>query len=254
MAARPPQHRKSQTGKRRKQGTRNRKKRQRIWLWRVLGLLLFGVILAGGAGWWKLAHWTPARADFPVQGFVAGASDGLTDFRAFRAIGADFAYLEATAGAQGRDAAFARNLAEARAAGIRFGVIHRFDPCVRAELQSANFVTLVPRDAALLPPAIELDATARDCPGRVLDASVESELVTFVNQIEAHIGKPVLLKLSAGFQQAYHTASLLERDLWVEGNVQQPDYAGRPWRLWTANRMLRCEAASGAVRWVVAQP
>ena len=219
-----------------------------------LGALLLAALVGAGFGWWKLIHWMPSRSDYPVQGLIAGAGEGLADFRAFRAIGADFAYLEATAGARGRDPAFARNLVQAQAAGLKVGVIHRFDPCQRAERQSANFVTIVPRDASLLPPAVELDATARDCPSRVVDAAVESELVTFVNQIEAHAGKPALLKISPAFQKTYHIAATLERDLWVEGTARQPDYAGRPWRLWTANSLLRSEAGDGAVRWVVAQP
>ena len=233
---------------------RTRSRRGRNWLRGVLGAVLLAALVSAGIGWWKLIHWMPSRSEYPVQGLIAGARDGQTDFRAFRTIGADFVYLEATAGARGRDPAFGRNLEQAQAAGLRVGVIHRFDPCERAERQSANFVTIVPRDSVHLPPAVELDATARDCPNRVVDASVESELMTFVNQIEAHVGKSVLLKISPDFQKAYRIAGTLERDLWLERDIRQPEYAGRPWRLWTANRFLRSEASAGAVRWVVVQP
>jgi lysozyme len=171
-----------------------------------------------------------------------------------RAIGADFAYLGASEGAAGRDARFAANLASVRESGLRFGVVHAYDPCVPAERQAANFVTIVPRDDTLLPPAIALDKLADDCPDAVSEAAVESELTTFLNQVEGHVGKPAVLKVAQGFEERYHIAGRVERNLWLERNWFQPDYAGRPWTLWTANSSLRTEAGPRPVRWVVVQP
>src|SRR3546814_2375331 len=55
-----------------------------------------------------------------------------------RALGGKFAYLGASRGAGGQDTRFVRNLAAARKAGLKAGAIHVFDPCVRADGQSAN--------------------------------------------------------------------------------------------------------------------
>ena len=46
----------------------------------------------------------------------------------------------------------------------------------------------------------------------------------------------------------------IERNLWLTRDWWQPDYAGRPWTLWTANSALRTEAGDAPVRWVVLQP
>ena len=78
------------------------------------------------------------------------------NFRTVRALGARFAYLEASDGARWQNERFANRFEAARAAGLRVGAVHRFDPCIMADGQSANFVTMVPRDAALLPPALDL--------------------------------------------------------------------------------------------------
>ncbi|MFL4245776.1 GH25 family lysozyme, partial [Escherichia coli] len=77
-----------------------------------------------------------------------------------RAVGADFVYLEASEGAAGRDEAFARNMTLATDAALPWGVVHAYDPCVPAERQTANFVTIVPREGARLPPTIALDKLA----------------------------------------------------------------------------------------------
>ena len=214
------------------------------------------LLALGGAlyGWWSFIHWAPPRDAYPVQGIVVGASDGEIDFRAFRTIGADFAYLEASNGAHTRDPAFARNLAAAREAGLKVGAIHRFSPCDAAEKQAANFVTIVPRDASLLPPAVTLDRIAADCPRYVVDAAVESELMTFLNEIEGHVGKPAILKIAPSFEKHYHTGRTMERNLWLESDWLQPGYADRPWTLWTANSMLDTEASDEPVNWVVVQP
>ena len=44
------------------------------------------------------------------------------------------------------------------------------------------------------------------------------------------------------------------RNLWLVRWRFQPDYAGRPWTLWTANEALSNEAGETDLRWVVVQP
>ena len=218
---------------------------------RLPGALLLLVLIAGGWGWWQLHHWRPERADFPVQGIEVGSDDGAVNWKAAKAIGASFVYLDASASAFARDPSFAKNLEDARAAKLQVGAVHLYDPCQPAEKQAANFVTVVPRDAGMLPPAVDLDLLADACPVKVSDAAVESELMTFLNQIETHTGKPTILKISSRFEKRYHLATKIDRNLWLVRTRFAPDYAGRPWMLWTANSMLDSAAADGALRWVV---
>ena len=130
-------------------------------------------------------------------------------------------------------------------------------PTIRACRPSARRPTSSPSCRAtttLLPPAIALDQLADDCADPVSEAAVESELTTFLNQVEGHVGKPAVLKLSPAFEERYHIAARIERNLWLERDWLQPDYAGRPWTLWTANSQLRTEAGDAPLRWVVLQP
>jgi lysozyme len=230
--------------------------RKRAFSWRrrlgVLALLL--ALVAAGWLWWASGRWTPLRSEFPAQGVIIGAQDGEADFNALRAIGADFAYLEASHGAAARDPAFAANLRKVQASGLMFGALHAYDPCVPAERQAANFVTTVPRGETQLPPAIALDKLAEDCPDPVSEAALESELTTFLNQVEGHVGQPALLRVGEQFEERYHLAGRIERGLWLERDWLQPDYGGRPWTLWTANSALHTAASSLPLRWVVLQP
>jgi lysozyme len=221
---------------------------------RLAGLALLVALVGGAWGWWHWHHWRPDRASFPVQGVEVGAQDGAVDWRAIKATGADFAYLDSSAGAFARDPAFSRNLRQAQAAGLRIGAVHRYDPCQPGDRQAANFVVVVPRDEAMLPAAVELERTADECPVATSDAEVESELMTFLNQVETHTGEQTLLKLGSGFEARYGMAARIERNLWLVRDMFQPDYAGRPWTLWTASSSFASDHAAGQLRWIVAQP
>lgn len=224
------------------------------WRLRLAALVLLIAMAGGIALWWHLRGWTPSRASYPVQGVEVSAQDGEVDWTALKAIGADFVYLDASASAFARDPAFVKNLEAARAARLQVGAVHLYDPCQPADKQAANFVTIVPRDRDLLPPAVELDRLADDCPSKVGEALVESELMTFLNQVETHTGKPALLKLSARFEKRYHVAASINRNLWLVRERLEPDYAGRPWMLWTASTHLVTDADDQPLRWVAVQP
>lgn len=219
----------------------------------MVAILLLTLATTGWL-WWKARHYRPDETRFPDQGALIGEADGTVKFDVLKGLGAKFVYLEASRGAKGRDARFSDNLAAARAAGLQVGAAHVFDPCLPADGQSANFVTEVPREASLLPPAVILAGNTDYCPERVSEAAVQSELMTFVNQIEAHAGKPVILAPTRAFEARYHVAARLDRNLWLMRNYFPPAYGGRPWVLWTANAHFQTPAARNPIHWVVAQP
>lgn len=232
-----------------------RKRKSRLGLVVKLALLL---ALIGGGYWLWLQYeqrgWRPDETVYPDQGALVGEGDGAVDFEVLKGLGAGFVYLEASRGARGKDANFSRNLETAREAGLQVGAVHLFDPCETADGQSANYVTIVPRDAELLPPAIRLTRTADQCLERVSEAAVQSELLTLVNQIESHTEAPVVLAPGEEFERRYRPARRLERALWLDGDMTEPDYGGRPWTVWTANSAYASEAAEKPLRWLVVRP
>ncbi|PZT89894.1 MAG: lysozyme [Citromicrobium sp.] len=224
----------------------------------VLLKLVLLVVLAGLGYyvWWQhqQSGWRPDEAAYPDQGAMIGEGDGAVDFEVLKGLGAEFVYLEASRGARGKDANFSRNLAQAQEAGLEVGAIHEFNPCQTADGQSANYVTIVPRDAELLPSAIRLTATADGCSEHVSDAAVQSELLTLVNQIESHTGAPVILAPSEAFEELYRPAARLDRSLWLDSYRDEPLYGGRPWTVWTANPAYATAASETPLRWLVVRP
>ena len=238
-------------------GTRRRKTRKpNRFSWVIRIALVIAVIAAAGLAfaWFEARSWRPDEALWPDQGALIGAHDGPVDFATLRGLGAGFVYLEASVGGSGKDARFSRNLDAARAAGLQVGAVHEFDPCLEADPQSANFLTMVPRDGDLLPPAIRMTRDAAQCPAKVRDAAVQSELITLVNQIEMHAGTSVVLAPSKAFEQRYGITGRIERALWLQRDWLEPAYGARPWRMWTANGAYDTAAAEEPLRWLVVRP
>ncbi len=203
--------------------------------------------------WWDMRSWRPDEGRYPEQGAVIPAATPGVRFETIRALGGAFVYLELPGTGGPPDPGFSARMKAALDAGLRVGVVHPFDPCLPADPQSASFSRLVPREADLLPPALALTRLADACEPGVSDAAVESELMTLINQIEIHAGRPALLKLGRGFEQRHKVATMLERNLWLVRDRARPDYAGRPWLLWSANGALVSEASEDPLEWVVVQ-
>lgn len=197
--------------------------------------------------------WAPPRSQYPVQGVSVDASHGDIAWNVAGATGVDFAYIRATNGAEDRDTRFAGNMQGARDSGIRYGAVHEYDLCRLATDQATMFVTTVPREENILPPAVRL-AYENDCKDRPGRALVLSELNTFLNQIEGHSGKPAIIIVSPDFEEEYRISSGISRTFWLEGNFFPPDYATKPWVMWRASDMRRVSGIDGPVNWNVVRP
>lgn len=215
----------------------------------AIGMVL--VVASLSFAWYESRRWTPDRVRFANQGAWLDAHDGRIDWPILKARGADFAYLTASEGPGRRDEAFGNALDAARAQRLQVGAVHVYDLCAPADAQAANFVTIVPRERGLLPPAVALDLDSRSCPNPPSDAAMQSELTTFLNQIEKHAETRAILMVSPSFQARYRLATMINRNLWVRQDFLEPSYAGSSWIMWTATTRLRIDGVPGPVRWVV---
>ena len=203
--------------------------------------------------WYSMQSWRPDPASFPEQGAVIASGSPSVRFETLKAIGADFVYLELEPAGVEPDPDFGEKLAAAKEAGLAVGVVQPFDPCLDASAHSARFTRMVPREDDLLPPALSLIRLPENCERPVTSAAVTSEVITLVNQVEAHSGSQMILKLGEDFEESYGLAMRFDRDIWLVRDRSQPRYAGRPWLLWSANSQLETEAVAQPIEWVVVQ-
>lgn len=213
------------------------------------------VILAliGVVGWWFVTGWHPSRTYYLFQGIDVSESEGAIRWPTIAAGGADFAYVRATTGADGRDSRFAANWVDVHAAGMRRGALHVWSFCKPAADQANNFNTTVPRVEDALPAAVLIDVSP-GCDARPDRAVLIAEITRFVSMVEAHTGTPMLLKIAAPVEAEYSLSAGIQRPLWSMRNFVRPDYATRPWRMWQASDMRHIDGVDGPVRWNVVAP
>jgi lysozyme len=216
----------------------------------AIGLaLLLGLFVL----WRVVADWAPSGSEYPDQGIVVDASNGKPVWTTLGATGVDFAYLTATVGDKTRDDSFVSNLEGVREAGIRYGALHKFDICRLASDQATLFITTVPRSENALPTAVSLDYS-ETCSSKPDRALILSEVATFLSQIESHTGTQAILMIAPDFEEQYRISAAIDRNVWLERTWFIPDYAAKPWVMWTANPSRSIDGVEGRVRWAVVRP
>lgn len=216
-------------------------------------LIVLALALSGVAAWRVAVGWHPPAEKYPVQGIDVAEADGTIDWPMVKGGGADFGYAVATVGTTARDRLFQQNWDAMAAAGLRRGAIHVYSLCQSAKAQADTFNTTVPSDADALPVAVALSYDD-GCAQRPPRDQVVSELALFARRVEAHMRKPVLLKVDRTVERDYRLSEGLKRNVWAVGNFLSPDYAARPWRMWQASDMRQIDGVDGPVRWDVAAP
>ena len=217
-----------------------------------VGVLVTAFIILAGVLFWGAAHWKPDSAAYPVQGVDVSEENGVVAWPTVEAAGADFAYIKATEGADSADPMFAENWEKADAAGLRRGAYHVYSLCRPALDQATNFISIVERDQTALPAAVKLTLSG-NCDDRPERAQVLRDLTRFIQMVEAHTGKTIILGLSRDFERNYEISSTIDRPLWLTGFFLRPSYASRDWAMWQASTFRRVKGIQGSTNWNVIQ-
>lgn len=222
-------------------------KSNRLPIW--VGAAIIAALLAWG-GWSRhVTTWSPDRAAWPVQGVAVGAANDPVDWDALKRAGASFAYIDER-GPNGVNRGMDRQIAAARAAGLRTGVTYRFSLCPSWN-QSAEFVTRVARDPAMLPPVIALTAD-EGCDRLPTRAAILSELSTFLTQVETHVGMAAIIAPDAAFEASFAVREGIDRQVMAPPGSGNDGPEG-DWALWQANGAFDSAASDSAMRWLVAR-
>lgn len=217
-------------------------------------IFAFAALAIAAALLWIFAtRWAPSRVTYPLQGIDVSADQGEIDWRKLRAAGADFAYIKASEGADIRDTLFAENWERAREAGLRRGAYHAFTLCRLARDQATNFIATVPREANMLPAVLDLEFEG-SCTARPDRKVLLSEIALFIEMVEAHTGKAMIIHTTKDFEDAYQVSSAVDRSLWLRRIFFAPNYGSHPWVIWQASDQRRIDGITGPVNWNILQP
>jgi lysozyme len=174
----------------------------------------------------------PSLARYPVRGIDVSHHQGAVDWAAVRASGIDFAFIKASEGADHLDREFARNWANARAAGVARGAYHFFTFCKPGRAQAENFVSAVGDSFGELPPAADVEFVG-NCTKSQGAAFVRRELHEFLGAVERASGRRPALYFTGAARARILEAEFDDYAAWPRSLWGEPSRATAPrWDFW----------------------
>jgi lysozyme len=181
--------------------------------------------------WADISPW-----HYPVHGIDVSKYQGEIDWPEVAASGAAFAFIKATEGGDVFDERFLANWAGAARAGVARGAYHFYYFCRPAGEQAAWFLAHVPRDAAALPPVLDMEWNhrSRTCPYRPPPEEVRAEMATFLAIVGRHTGRRPIVYTTVDFYADNELWRMRGHDFWLRSVAGHPSavYPGQPWTFW----------------------
>ena len=173
---------------------------------------------------------------YPVHGVDLSRYQSGVDWPMARRVGVNFAFVKATEGSDGFDPLFASHWTGAKAARVRRGAYHMYYHCRPAAEQARWFIAHVPRDAAALPPVLDMEwtPTSPTCRIRRAPEVIRAEARVFLNAVGQHYGKRPIVYTAPDFYDDNELWRLTGVDFWLR-SVAVPvsqRYPGRVWTFW----------------------
>lgn len=185
----------------------------------------------------------PDRSKYPVRGIDVSHHQGDIDWKKVAADDVAFAIIKATEGGDHVDSRISQNLGEAFDAGLAVGAYHFFTFCRPGIEQAANFISTVPKDLRLLPPAVDIEFHG-NCPERPTPERLRAELMAFLEPVEAHFGKQAVIYLPDEAAIRYRSV-MPERPHWVRSLREHPDQTD--WIYWQYSDKGRVDGIEGDI-------
>ena len=227
------------------EGDKSAPGKRKYQLWLLIGGVAFALVGVVVTVLWfgRLPNDWPGLSEGETYGIDVSHHQDEIDWDRVAADDIAFAYIKATEGGDFVDSRFEENWEGAASAGLARGAYHFFTLCTRGDVQAENFLGVVPADPAALAPAVDLEL-AGNCADRPSQEWLARELGTFLDAVEATIGKNAVLYIGADFEQRYRVRDSLGRPLWLRF-LKRPNVEG--WLIWQVPDLAEVDGIRGRV-------
>jgi lysozyme len=214
-------------------------------------------------------------AAYEIHGIDVSHHNGKIDWDKVAGDNIAFAYMKATEGVSFVDPHFKYNWSESKRAGIRRGAYHYVNLCKPVDGQFKNIIANVPKEAGMLPIALDVEPNAVipgeqvfstseawrrkfgfsfDKPNCVVSSMEEARasLKELGQRIEAHYGvTPTIFGISESFKLLIDDR-FSKFNIWLahhkEGNSPDVELPGRvPWTIWQYTAAGKVNGVTGKV-------
>jgi lysozyme len=150
----------------------------------LLSLLTLVILLYTGIIWPNALF----VSQYSMRGIDVSSYQKLIDWKRVAQTGTyTFAFIKATEGTTYQDAYFQTNWRGAKAQGLLRGAYHFYLASLTGAEQADNYITMVPKEAGMLPPVLDLEVSGKDRKAMLREINV------FLDRLEYHYGmKPII--------------------------------------------------------------
>jgi lysozyme len=223
-------------------GSVSRRRTRRVVLAALAIIAAVGMI---GPGVWFiwLPHYRPSLDAGERFGVDVSHHQGSIAWDRVAADGIEFVYINLTQRDDFVDPRFELNWREAGEAGLDRGAYHFFSLCASGAAQADQFLSWLPQDEDMLPPAVDLELLGT-CGQRPDAETVMYELGVFLERVEKATGDTTLLYIGDDFAEAYPITESIDRPLWLISYLRRP--AGE-WAIWQVGGFAHVDGIEGRV-------
>jgi lysozyme len=169
-----------------------------------------------------------ATSSGAIAGIDLSKWQGVVDFAKIKAAGTVYVFIKVTQGATGVDPDYARNIADARHAGLYAGSYHFYTTDHDAQSQFANLSAHLDLKPGDLPPVVDIEILSSDSLPNLTD-----ELKKLLDLIEGKYGVEPILYSGANFANEYLTG-FGAYPLWLAEYTAAPvPKLPSGWSVWT---------------------
>jgi len=154
-----------------------------------------------------------------------------------------FVFVKATQGLLAKDPFYKRNMQLARAAGLKVGAYHFFEPNVSGNLQAINFINTVKLQAGDLPPVLDIEHINRKNPKKLRE-----QLKIWLQLVEKAYGVKPIIYSNVKFYEDYLGNEFGDYPFWA-AHYYQPEAPriNRSWLFWQHTQYATVDGIKGKV-------
>ncbi len=193
----------------------------------LLCLLLLSTLLYTGIVWPN--NWFVSQ--YPIRGLDVSNHQQLIDWKSVAQTGKySFVFVKATEGSDYQDTYFRTNWRATQANGLLHGAYHFYIADISGAEQANNFISMVPKEAGMLPPVLDLEVTGPD------RSVMLREIRVFLNQLQQHYGMKPIIYTDLDRYAAYVKGNFEDYPLWLGEALFPVQWSSvKNWTIWQYN-------------------
>lgn len=153
-----------------------------------------------------------------------------------------FVFIKATEGKNYKDAYFQANWRGTKAYGLLRGAYHFYTAYRTGSEQANNYISVVPKEADMLPPVLDLEVSGTD------SQKMLHEITIFLNRLQQYYGMKPIIYTDDDRYTEYITGHFEEYTIWIRHVFTPVQWSPvKRWALWQYSNRGHVPGISGFV-------